>query len=58
MSYKETAELMRETEQRIIKDVLDDLREVMGWSKNELPFDSETNIRLKRKEKKWEARRK
>ena len=25
MSYKETAELMRETEQKIIKDILDDL---------------------------------
>ncbi len=37
------------------KEFLDDWREVMGWSKNELPFDSETNIRLRKKEKKWEA---
>lgn len=39
------------------EEFLDDLREVMEWSKNELPFDSETNTSLKRKEKIWENRK-
>ncbi len=36
------------------EEFLEDLREIISW--NELPSDSETNIRLKRKEKKWEER--
>lgn len=49
-------EILVQHKEELIKEFLADLEEIMGWSKNELSFDSETNIRLKRSKKKWKKR--
>ena len=57
-SYCERKEIqLNEGEkQKLIAEFLQDLEEVKGWAKNEISHDSETNIRLERKEKKWQER--
>ena len=56
IKYERLLEALRIHDKEVNQKVIEDIKEIISWSKNELSSGSETNIRLQRKKDKWDAK--